>query len=84
MVASQTSQEHTDDPLFELGVPILQKHYDAMQSAMENPPHDMLSVAESVHSISGLELYAMAYSFKRLLEVNIGLQEKLDLDEEVE
>lgn len=75
MVAHQKTEDH---PLFALGVPILQKHYEAMQDAMDKPPHDISPTAVATHSLSGIELYAMAFAFKTILDINADLLKQLE------
>ena len=77
-MVAQVNKEFDTHPLFQLGVPILQKHYEAMQDAIDNPPHNIASVASATHSLSGIELYAMAYSFAKLLDINTQLQKELE------
>jgi len=83
MVASNKSYDIKDyeaHPLFALGVPILQKHFDKMREAMEEG--DIMKVAMEEHSLTGLDLYAMAYSFKTLLDINQEIISKKENDGE--
>ncbi len=77
-MVAQANKEFDTHPLFQLGVPILQKHYEIMQEAMDTPPHNIASVSSATHSLSGIELYAMAYSFATLLDINKQLQKELE------
>ena len=74
MVAAKEDTDYSKHPLFALGVPILQKHFDKMNEAMEEG--DITRVVSEEHTLTGLELYAIAYAFKTLLDINHDILSK--------